>query len=254
MSSVFFKMLKDRRNRQSLYSSSEYWDSKADSYDGTSVSMWPNQTLNGLYQIEQQRVIDRYLPQLAGKELIDIGCGTGRMSRWFAQRTSRVLGVDFSEGALRIAASDICPENLSYRQCSIFDLDYHADFDIAFLWGVLTVACRDITELQEALGKVHETLRPGGTLLLLEPIHRGFLHRVLDMSLSDFLNAMRAANFSVDVVEPMHFWPMRLVLSYINWPVFITSPLYHLGQVAMKTPGLTKLGDYWAIRAQAIPD
>jgi hypothetical protein len=42
---------------------------------------------------------------------------------------------------------------------------------------------------------------------------------------------------------------MRLALSYISWPAWMTVPLYHLGQAAMQIPGLSKLGDYWAILA-----
>ena len=48
----------------------------------------------------------------------------------------------------------------------------------------------------------------------------------------------------------MHFWPpARLLLSYVQWPGWVTRPVYWIGQAGMRLPGLSKLGDYWAILA-----
>ncbi|HST19544.1 MAG TPA: class I SAM-dependent methyltransferase, partial [Blastocatellia bacterium] len=41
--------------------------------------------------------------KLAGRNVIEIGCGTGHNTEWLAERASSVLAMDFSEGMLRQA-------------------------------------------------------------------------------------------------------------------------------------------------------
>lgn len=252
MLSQLLKMIRQRHNRQNLYTSATYWDSKAVTYDDTAVSMWPNRTLNSLYENEQKELIISHLEDVSGKALLDLGCGTGRFSRWFAVQGAQVTGVDFSAGALAIAASQSSLDNPIYRQDSVFNLTDDNAYEVAFVWGVLTVACRDKVQLLDALIRIRRALRTDGRLLLTEPIHRGFLHRVLNLDLAEFLTVLGEAGFEVQATTPLHFWPMRLALCYVSWPAWITVPLYHIGQAAMKLPGFSRLGDYWAILAYPV--
>ena len=252
MLSRLHEIIRQRRNRENLYSTATYWDSKANSYNETAVSMWPNRALNCLYENEQKELIIRPLGEVSGKTLLDLGCGTGRFSRWFAVQGAEVTGVDFSAGALGIAARQSLGNNPVYRQGSVFELMDEDTYDVVFTWGVLTIACRDKDQLLDALIRIRRALRADGRLLLTEPVHRGFLHRVLNLHLSEFLAVMREAGFEVQTTAPLHFWPMRLALCYVSWPAWITEPLYLLGQAAMKLPGLSRLGDYWAILAYPV--
>jgi len=243
-------MIEQRRNRKNIYSTQAYWDSKAAAYDGTAVSMWHNQALNRLYEREQQKVTDDYLGDVGGLTLLDLGCGTGRFARKFAAQGARVTGVDFSAGALAIAQRQSPGGNPTYRHGSVLALEDENAYDVIFTWGVLTVACCNRDQLLDALIRIRKALRANGRLLLTEPIHRGFLHRVLELDRREFLFIMRQAGLDVRAAVPLHFWPMRLALCYISWPAWFTVPLYHFGQAAMKIPGLSKLGDYWAILAR----
>jgi 2-polyprenyl-3-methyl-5-hydroxy-6-metoxy-1,4-benzoquinol methylase len=243
------EMWQQRRNRESLYSTAAYWDSKAETLKGKAVSMWPNNHLNALYEREAEAVIRRFLGDVRGRSILDLGCGTGRMSRWFAAQGARVVGVDFSAGALAIAKGESVGDNPSYRLGSIFELADENAYDIVFAWGVVTTACREESQVLDALVRIRRSLRDGGKLLLTEPIHKGFLHRVLDMDLRSFLGVMRKAGFDLTATAPMHFWPARLTLSYVQWPAWLTRPVYWIGQGAMRLPGLSRLGDYWAILA-----
>jgi len=243
------EMLRQRRNRKKIYSTESYWDSKALTYSDTAVSMWPNQTLNHHYEVEQKKMISRHVGKISGKSLLDLGCGTGRFSRWFAEQGALVTGHDFSSGALSIAKKQSKGISPDYQHASVFELVDEAAYDVVFTWGVLTIACQDEAQLLDALKRMRRSLRPGGILLLTEPIHRGLLHRVLDMDLSCFLNVMRNAGFEILATDPLHFWPARIVLAYFNWPAWTTTPVYYCGQLAMKLPGLSQLGDYWAVLA-----
>jgi 2-polyprenyl-3-methyl-5-hydroxy-6-metoxy-1,4-benzoquinol methylase len=243
------EMIYQRRHRKNLYSTAAYWDSKAHSFDDTAVSMWPNRALNSLYQREQEELTSRYLGDIGGLVLLDLGCGTGRFSRRFAHEGARVTGIDFSPVSLAIAIRMSSGDNPSYRRGSVFELPDDDAYDVIFTWGVLTIACLDKNQLVDVLVRIRRALRPAGRLLLTEPIHRGFLHRVLPLALPEFLSAMQQAGFEIKATAPLHFWPMRLALCYISLPAWLTVPLYHLGQAAMKVPGLSRLGDYWAILA-----
>lgn len=249
MLSKFKQMLNQRRARRSLYCTAAYWDSKADAYDDSAVSMWPNKALNAHYEKEQRDLVEKLVPDMKGLNVLDAGCGTGRLSRWFAQMGATVTGFDFSDSSIQLARRLSSGDNPAYFVGSIFDLDEEKKYDLIFSWGLVTVACRDGSELRQALGNMHKALKPSGRLVILEPIHKGFLSRVLDLSLEDFQKIMREAGFNIYQVTPMHFWPVRLFLAYIPWPGFISTPLYHLGQSLMKLPGLSLLGDYWGIGA-----
>jgi 2-polyprenyl-3-methyl-5-hydroxy-6-metoxy-1,4-benzoquinol methylase len=242
-------MLDQRRQREDLYSTAAYWNSKAQHLEGHAVSMWPNNYLNGHYHREQMTYLAHYWNNARGKYMLDLGCGTGRLSRAFAESGARVLGIDFAAAAIDVARKLSEGDNPSYKVQSVFDLEENACFDLVFVWGVLTVACKNRQELLRAVTRIHRSIKPGGKLLLMEPIHRGFLHRVLDMNIGEFLEVMRQAGFKIEDVTHLHFWPARLALAYFRWPKLITTPGYYIGQWIMRLFGNKAFGDYKAVRA-----
>jgi SAM-dependent methyltransferase len=54
---------------------------------------------NPLVALEEP-VVDGLLGEVAGLDVVDVGCGTGRHTLRLAARGARVVGVDFSEGML----------------------------------------------------------------------------------------------------------------------------------------------------------
>jgi malonyl-CoA O-methyltransferase len=53
----------------------------------------------------ESRMLEPLLPNLAGKRVLDIGCGTGRWLRWAVDHGANALGADFSHEMLRVAAN-----------------------------------------------------------------------------------------------------------------------------------------------------
>jgi 2-polyprenyl-3-methyl-5-hydroxy-6-metoxy-1,4-benzoquinol methylase len=241
-------MIVNRLRRHDVYSKPEYWDQKAKEHDGHSVSMWPNNHLNELYHDEQTTIIDRMLPDVAGRHALDVGCGTGRMTRYLASRGAIVKGIDFANRPIEIAKQTGPAGNPTYAVQSIFDLEDREQYDLVLSWGSIVIASRNVGELRDALDRLYRSLRPGGEILLLEPIHRGFLHRVLNLHVDDFVSQMTAAGFELLDVTNMHFWPARIVLSYFQVPRPITQLVYHAGQRLM-TRAFPRMGDYKAIHA-----
>ncbi len=63
-----------------------------------------------MYDRLEKRAMDRFLPDAGkGKTLLDIGCGTGHWSAYFARKGFDVAGVDISEQMIEVArAKGIC--------------------------------------------------------------------------------------------------------------------------------------------------
>jgi SAM-dependent methyltransferase len=192
-------------------------------------------------------VIEHLLPDLAGKRVLDIGCGTGRMTQYAVSRGAIAKGIDFAARTIDIANRSSDGVNPTYAVQSIFELDDVAQYDVLLAWGVITVAARDAAEVRDALARLHRALRPGGAILLLEPVHRGFLHRVLDMDIDEFAGHMSTAGFDIAEIVDMHFWPARLALCYVEVPRVLTQTVYSIGQRLMHW-FWPRSGDYKAIR------
>jgi len=244
-------MVRNRLRREGIYSRSEYWDAKAAEYNGDAISMWPNNALNRLYHREQTDLISAWLGDLRGRLVLDVGCGTGRISRFLAALGATVVGVDFSEKSLEVARRLSGAGNPSYRRQSVFELEGGGAFDAVVCLGCLSVACRTPGQFVCAARRLRNSLKTGGVLLLIEPFHRGFLHRVLNMSLDECLEVLRRERFDIRRTAELHFWPMRLLLAYFPLPATLTAAGYGLGQMFLKMFNRLSAGDYKAVYAVA---
>jgi hypothetical protein len=144
-------------------------------------------------------------------------------------------------------ARSIEPSDIEYLAGSVLQLDEVRLFDVVTGFGVLTVACRNEEQLRATLRRIHRALVPGGLYFGIEPIHRGFLHRVLDFDFAAFLAVMREEGFEIRDTAELHFWPARLVLCQIKWPRSLTFLGYWAGQALLRlSPRALGLGDYKA--------
>jgi len=80
-----------------------HWDELASTYVASGERHWkdPNPTW-GIWSVPESEV--GILPDdLAGKDVIELGCGTAYVSSWIARRGARVVGIDNSEQQLATA-------------------------------------------------------------------------------------------------------------------------------------------------------
>jgi len=100
-------------------------------------------------------------------DLIDVGCGQGRILKLLATRARRAVGVDIDSDARRFARAELLLAglpNCSLRQGDMYSLPFtDHEFDTAILDDVLSDAGRPTDAIAEAV----RILRPGGRLLIL---------------------------------------------------------------------------------------
>ena len=116
---------------------------------------------------QERRLFDRYALTGAPR-IVDVGCGTGEISRRLAQLypQASVLGVDILESNLQLARRDSVQwgERLSYEQGDAFWLRLASD-------SVDLLVCRHMSQavpnFPQVLAELTRVLRPGGWLHLL---------------------------------------------------------------------------------------
>ena len=100
-------------------------------------------------------------------DLLDVGCGQGRLLKLLASRARRLVGVDIDPAARRLARAKLLVAglpNCSLRQGDMYALPFaDAEFDTIILDDVLAEAERPA----DAIGEARRLLRPGGRILFL---------------------------------------------------------------------------------------
>lgn len=259
------QLILERRTRSALYHRPGYWDARAAAREGLSRSMWPSNVFNALWDERQRTLITRTLGDVTGRRLVDVGCGTGRMTRFLASLGAReVVGVDFSPATVSEAQRET--DELAARARGARAVHLGAvstrfavgnvlenlegvglgDFDDAVVVGCLSVACRDESQLRTALGNVASLVRPGGRVLILEPIHRSpLLRRVLDLGVEEWIAAANGQGLALLSADRMGFAPLRLMLSVRDLPRPLAGPLFRGGERLLDVaPYLSSLADY----------
>ena len=104
--------------------------------------------------------------ELAGKDVLEIGCGTGQHTAWLATWAKSVTALDFSPGMLSEAHRRVISSNVRFAEHDIRVTWPLADASVDLVIGML------VLEHVEAIGPVFReaarVLRPGGTFFSCE--------------------------------------------------------------------------------------
>ncbi len=117
--------------------------------------------------LAQIAAIFTLLPPLPAR-LLDVGCGTGWTSVFFAKRGYEVVGVDIAPDMIFHANQIKAREglsNLHFRECDYEHLEYHQEFECAVFYDALHHAVDE----ELALRKTYQALKPGGLCIASEP-------------------------------------------------------------------------------------
>lgn len=186
-----------RDSRIALVSAAEGYDRWAASYDSD---------LNPVLALERRCVLS-LLPNLMGKCIIDLACGTGRWFESLAEKgAGRIFGVDLSANMLSVAA-DKRPSRATLVRADISHLPFSRNhFDFA----VCSFAVGHISGLEMLASECRRVLKPEAQLFITD-LHpeaydrgwrTGFRDRegaveieTVTRSLQEFLKIFRDAGF-----------------------------------------------------------
>jgi SAM-dependent methyltransferase len=139
-----------------------------DGYNGSFALQWNRFKTNQIDGVNgTQLSLRRFaetgwaLADLAGKLVLEAGCGAGRFTRILAEAGARLVAFDYS------AAIDVCRENnggfanVAFLQCDIFDMPFRSGaFDYVFCHGVL----QHTPDPKAAFMALSRQVAPGGRI------------------------------------------------------------------------------------------
>ena len=137
-------------------------------FESLAARWWdPNSEFKSLHDINPLRLdyVNR-AAKIAGKEILDVGCGGGILSESMAAAGAKVLGIDMGEEPLRVAELHTLETGveIDYRQITVEHLadERPASFDV--------VTCMEMLEHVPDPGSVIDAcarlVRPGGHVFL----------------------------------------------------------------------------------------
>jgi SAM-dependent methyltransferase len=144
----------------------EIWTQENAEYTGPKAAdAWRQEEIRwGVFQVPESEV--GALPDVAGKDVVELGCGTAYFSAWLARRGARPVGVDLTPAQLATARR--CQQELGIEfplvEASAEDVPLpDASFDLALSEYGASIWC----EPERWIAEAARLLRPGGELVFL---------------------------------------------------------------------------------------
>jgi SAM-dependent methyltransferase len=121
-------------------------------------------SVSGLNSAGEWPAFRALLPDLAGKRVLDLGCGFGWHCRYAREvGAASVVGVDISENMLQRAREATNDTAITYRRAAIEDIDFPADsFDVV----LSSLAIHYVERFDLVCQRVRESLVAGGAFVL----------------------------------------------------------------------------------------
>ena len=132
--------------------------------EGGAEAIWGWGTPAGRLRAERRAALIAQGGRLGpGANVLEIGCGTGLFTEYFARTGARLIAVDLSSELLEIArAKDL--QGVEFREQPFETCDLDGPFDAVVASSVL-----HHLELPDAWTKIFALLKPGGYMSLAEP-------------------------------------------------------------------------------------
>ena len=143
------------------------WDERSAEFAEYGRRAWARDEPSwGLWHLLEREL--RALPEVAGRDVVELGCGTAYWSAWLARRGARMVALDVSAGQLATARALQREHGLAFP---LIQADAEcvplrgARFDLALSEYGASLWCDPRRWIPEAA----RLLRPGGELVFLRP-------------------------------------------------------------------------------------
>jgi 2-polyprenyl-3-methyl-5-hydroxy-6-metoxy-1,4-benzoquinol methylase len=161
--------------------------------------------------------IERLKP---GSRILDLGCGPGQCSKYFAERGFDVTGIDFSEKFLEIARENV--PDVEFIQADILEHPFEQErYDAVWANAVLLhFTTEEVTELlsriQEALsskGVFYASFMEGSGERLFERVDKGVEDRryFYDRNLDEIKSLVQDAGFEILSTDRLEAGPVVFI-------------------------------------------
>ena len=150
------------------------------------------------------------VPDAGRKTVADLGCGTGPLLPYLAERFERVIALDFAPGMLERARERLGPEaagRVTFLERPMHDLDDLAgQLDVAV--AVNSLVMPDVRLIDRTLRAIRASLKPGGQFLGIVPSIDAIVYHIMllmDKALDQGLPPKEAERLAALQAERRHY-------------------------------------------------
>ncbi len=122
-----------------------------------------SRSIGGLSAAGEWHELQRLLPDLRGKKVLDLGCGYGWHCRYAAEHGAQsVVGTDISDRMLEEAKARTSDARISYRKVAIEDIDFGPEcFDLV----ISSLAFHYVESFETVCEKLYRIVKRNGDLV-----------------------------------------------------------------------------------------
>ena len=129
------------------------------SYYDEFAAWYERERHDGYHRMIDDLEVDLLSEHVQGRDVLEVGCGTGLILHRVAQGAKRAVGIDISQGMLEQAQR----RGLEVAQADVLALPFEdASFDVVYSFKVLA----HVADIDQALREMARVTRPGGKLFL----------------------------------------------------------------------------------------
>ena len=129
------------------------------SYYDEFANWYEKERHRGYHRLIDDLQVDLLQGSIQGKDVLEVGCGTGLLLERVNRKARSARGIDISPGMLELARA----RGLAVQEGDVTDLPFEDDsFDVVYSFKVLA----HVKEIEKALSECVRVTRPGGELFL----------------------------------------------------------------------------------------
>ena len=150
-------LVKDIHSVENQSKANYDFDKMADSYDN-----WYGSAAGQMYDRLEKKTFDSFAgDHNSGKQLLEIGCGTGHWSRFFSEKGFEVTGIDISEEMVKAANK----KNIPHCHFHVSDGQNLSFFDNSFDVAAAVTTLEFAKNPQRIISEMARCVKPKGKLL-----------------------------------------------------------------------------------------
>jgi cyclopropane fatty-acyl-phospholipid synthase-like methyltransferase len=124
---------------------------------------------NHYIDLLQKMALEEVLELKGDENVLDFGCGSGRISYWIAPKVKKVVGMELTPEMIELSEKNRIAENVEFILYDGMNFpSFPFSFDLILSVGVLQIMKEE--ELKTTLSELMNYLKPEGKLALIEQV------------------------------------------------------------------------------------